>query len=648
MGVMKRIWPAGLAVVSGVLLAMCFAPFDVPWMVWVGMIPLMVALWAGGGEKRRGWYGFRTGYVAGAVFWLINLKWMGEVGVIGLIAVVMILALYFAVWGAFVAGVANPWGKESERGENEVGRIEAKIRAKSKAKAKAGKRGRSMRESRRVLRFAMGNALWWCGLEWVRGWFLTGFGWNGLGVAFHDTPILAQSADVVGATGLSFLPVFVMAVVVQVGRGLHREVTSGKFRAHWDFGAAMLLLSICFLYGIWKLYGEKEGEVVPLKVLIVQLNIPQEASRRVWEAHEIHKGYEEETLGALRELDERNAERVQAAAESGSDKAVTLEVPDWVVWPESALTDYLLYTEDGEQGIGLDSRTTLEKVRSAGAFTMIFGINEVEAELTDGIFTAKQPGKHFNSLLAIPPGEHQFRTYRKQHLVLFGETIPYREQLKFLQWLWEISAGTSYGGSFSAGEGDEPLRVPSSGAGRGEIALIPTICFEDTVPRKMRKYVKNGGQVIVNITNDGWFKESEAAAQHFANAKFRSIEFRRPTVRCANTGVSAVVGIHGTVLDREKNERRILVDEKGNHLTRGWLYATAYVPVDGPVTLYARFGDWFPVVGFVVGLGWWVVGREKKDKSGSDGEGGAPGSPSTLTHYQGGTGRTEAGTGTGN
>lgn len=606
MGVMQRIWPAQLALLSGVMLALCHAPFNMALMVWLGLVPLMVALWRGGKQGRRGWYGFRMGYLAGLAFWLINLKWIAEVGVVGLIAVALVLALYFAFWGAFAAGVGNPWRERKPAEEKRESGIDEKIQAK--AREKAGKGSGSAEESRRVLMFALVNASWWCGLEWVRGWFLTGFGWNGLGVAFHDLPVLAQSADLVGVTGLSFLPVFVMAVVVQVGRGLHREVTTGKLRAHWDFGVAMAVLSLCFLYGMWKLHGEKQGEVIPLNVLLVQLNIPQEASRRTWEPREIHRAFEEETAKAFRELEERNAQRGQLALEEGNREAVALDVPDWVVWPESALTDYLLYTEEGEQGIGLDSRITLDEVRPLGRFTMIFGLNEYEGTLSGERITVLEKGKHFNSMLALSPDEHVFRTYRKQHLVLFGETIPYREQLKFLQKLWEMSAGTEYAGSINAGKGKEPLRLPHAGTASGNLAVIPTICFEDTVPRKMRKFVKAGGQVIVNITNDGWFKESEAAEQHFANAKFRSIEFRRPTIRCANTGVTAVVGAHGTVLDREKNEQRVLVDEEGSHLTRGWLYATAYVPVDGPLTLYARFGDWFATMGFAVGLGWWILG----------------------------------------
>ena len=98
----------------------------------------------------------------------------------------------------------------------------------------------------------------------------------------------------------------------------------------------MAVASLFFLYGIWKLEGEKPGETMPLNVLLVQLNIPQEASRRTWEPQEIHRAYEEDTLEALATLERRNEERAEAALREGKTSAIKLDVPDWVVWPESA------------------------------------------------------------------------------------------------------------------------------------------------------------------------------------------------------------------------------------------------------------------------------------------------------------------------
>jgi apolipoprotein N-acyltransferase len=302
---------------------------------------------------------------------------------------------------------------------------------------------------------------------------------------------------------------------------------------------------------------------------------------------------------------------MEEALQSGDEGEVTLEMPDWVVWPESALKQWLLYTEDGAQAMGELNWLTINAVREAAPFTLLLGLNEIEAARNGDLLMPVESPRTFNSLLALPEGGDRFLSYRKHHLVMFGETIPYVDKLTFLAWLYEQSAGVEYMGSFSVGTGYDPMVIPHSEFGDG-VAVIPSICFEDTVPRLLRQFARNGGQVIVNVTNDGWFKESEAAAQHFANARFRCIELRRPMIRASNTGVSAVVGVTGSVADPVTGEARVLVDETGSHLTRGWLMATAHVPVDGPLTLYARFGDWFSALGLALGLAWWVTGRWRK------------------------------------
>jgi apolipoprotein N-acyltransferase len=108
----------------------------------------------------------------------------------------------------------------------------------------------------------------------------------------------------------------------------------------------------------------------------------------------------------------------------------------------------------------------------------------------------------------------------------------------------------------------------------------------------MRRFVRREPQLILNVTNDGWFKDSAAAAQHFANARFRAIELRRPMVRCANTGVSAAVNMLGTTAHPETGEPQELRDDQGSHLTRGWLLAEVVIPEEPVMTLYAWIGDW--------------------------------------------------------
>lgn len=590
--VVKRMGTIGLAGLSGLSLALSFPPFGFAGLVWVGLIPLMVALWAGGGEKRRGWYGFRIGWWAGLVFWAINLKWIAVVSGLGVWAIGGYLAVYFGLWGAFAASAGNPWKKM--RGGGEAGR----------------KPDEAFVAALRSLGYAALNAGFWCGMEWVRGWMLTGFGWNGLGVSFHETPVIAQGAELVGVTGLSFLPVFLSGVLLQVAVRLGQEARAGRLQPHWDFGGTAIVLVAVVVFGIWKLQRLPNGEVMPLKVLMVQLNIPQDAKLVLWSKEEVHGAYEEETLKAFAELEEINAKRAQEAIVSGEQ--ITLEQPDWVLWPESALKEWLFVTEEGVQAMGMFNHRTIAAVREVGNFTLLMGLNEVEALEQEDLLVGKEGGQIFNSLIALPIGADEVLSYRKHHLVIFGETIPYIDQLPFLGWLFEQSAGVKYTGSFGVGLGSEPLRLTHRAAESGEIAVIPSVCFEDTVPRLLRKVVLEGGQIIVNVTNDGWFKESEAAAQHFANARFRCIELRRPMVRCANSGVTAVVGVDGRVVDLVSGVRRVLEDEEGSTFTRGSLYATVYVPVDGELTLYARFGDWFAVVGLLGGILWIVTARLRR------------------------------------
>jgi apolipoprotein N-acyltransferase len=419
----------------------------------------------------------------------------------------------------------------------------------------------------------------WAGLELLRGWVFTGFGWNGLGVAFHQTPVMAQAADVFGVAGLSALIVFVQSVFVQC---MARVVSN---RGTWrvanlrPLAVALLAIGVCAAYGFLRIRIEKNRECLSLKALLVQINIPQDAARVLWEPLAVHMAYEEETLKAL--------ETIKAADPSGASW------PDWVVWPESALTGRILRTVDGDWGMWQENIETISQVRKAGPFHLIHGTNELEAEVVeDGQLVMKPKGRAWNSIAFMSP-EDELQTYRKKHLVIFGETIPFVDSIPLLKKIYAQQAGVEYGGSFTPGDSFEPVKVPNLA---GEvIGAMPSVCFEDTVPRLTRKFVRPGPQVIVNVTNDGWFKESAAAAQHFSNAKFRAIELRRPMIRCANSGVSAAVDTTG--------KAQVLVDAAGSHFTRGSLRVDVAVPKSASFSLYALIGDWAVALGAVVAFG---------------------------------------------
>jgi apolipoprotein N-acyltransferase len=268
------------------------------------------------------------------------------------------------------------------------------------------------------------------------------------------------------------------------------------------------------------------------------------------------------------------------------------------MWPESALTGRILRTKDGSWGTWQINMDTVAQVRTAGPFSLIHGAVELEAEKSGDELQPSPSGRAYNSI-AVQSPEDVLQTYRKHHLVFFGETIPFVESLPILKKIYAEQAGIEFGGSFTPGDSLDPLPIL---AGETEIEAIPTICFEDTVGRLVRKFTRPGPQVIINVTNDGWFKESPAAAQHFANARFRAIELRRPMIRCANSGVSAALDATGSLLHPDTGRAQVLVDAQGSHFTRGSLLTEVKIPTRPSVSLFARIGDWGILVLTAVGL----------------------------------------------
>jgi apolipoprotein N-acyltransferase len=541
-----------LAVASGLMVAGLFPPFNFSALIWVAMIPLLAALVSLAG-RRGGWKGFGLGFLAGAVSCLIQFNWISTVSWLGAVILPLYLALFWGAFGAFAA----TWGN--------AGTHPGPARSLQAA-------------------FSLGAV--WAGLEWLRGWLFTGFSWNALGVGFHENQVMSQGADLLGVSGLSLLLVAFQAVVVFAVREFVNGEKSGR---RWDLGVVGLLALALFGYGNVRIAHEARTEAVRLKALLVQINIPQDAARVLWSDLEVHQAYEDETLDSL-------------AALKTPDGGLAPDWPDWVVWPETALTGRILRTDDGEWGTWQINYDSIAQVREAGPFSLIYGVTELEAESVPEGLVMKEGGRYYNSIAVMSPDD-ELQTYRKRHLVIFGETIPLVNTVPFLKKFYEQQSGVQYGGSFTPGDSLEPVPIL---AGETAIGAIPTVCFEDSVARLARKFVRPGPQVIVNVTNDGWFKESPAAAQHFANSRFRTIELRRPMLRAANTGVSAAVDSAGSTAHPETGAPQVITDAAGRYFTRGSLLAELDIPLRPSFSLFVLIGDW-GIIG--LGLAALVTGR---------------------------------------
>lgn len=535
------------AVASGLLVAGAFPPLGFAWLVWVGMLPLLWALWSVEG-KRAGWKGFGIGYLAGLAACLIQFNWVASVSWLGALVLPMYLAVYWGLFGWFAATIGKP--------RKDGGVLES-------------------------LRAAFCHGAVWAGCELLRGWVITGISWNVLGTALGEARVLAQGADLLGVVGISMVLVFFQTLLMRAGLGF----LTGQRKWCREIGFAGLLVLSLYGYGRFRLALEARGESVRLRTLLVQLNIPQEAARMLWTDLETHQAYEDETLKALDAL-------------KSPDGNLSPQWPDWVMWPECALTGRILRTDTGEWGTWQINMDTISQVRGAGPFSLIYGVNELEAVKNGGELVMKEKGRAYNSVAVMSPSD-ELQTYRKRHLVIFGETIPFVDSVPWLKKIYEQQSGAEYHGSFTPGDSVEPLPIR---VGETMIGAIPTVCFEDSVPRLNRKFVRPGPQVIINVTNDGWFKQSAAAAQHFAYARFRAIELRRPMLRSANTGISAAISSTGSTAHPDTGKSQVLTDENGSHFTRGSLLTELKVPLQPTFSLYAVIGDWGILVLAVIGL----------------------------------------------
>ena len=179
------------------------------------------------------------------------------------------------------------------------------------------------------------------------------------------------------------------------------------------------------------------------------------------------------------------------------------------------------------------------------------------------------------------------QVYAKQHLVPFGEYIPFDKWIPALQKLSPI------GVSLYPGEA-KVVEVP---AGGGTVKVAPLICFEDTVPSLARKGARMGAQAIVLITNDSWFSHSWEAEQHAWQAVARAVETGLPVIRVGNSGVTGVVEASGRAQWlKDVAAGRVIVDAPGS------TFQTVQVRSAPRLTPYTRFGDWPLLVLFAASL----------------------------------------------
>lgn len=409
-------------------------------------------------------------------------------------------------------------------------------------------------------------AVVWMGLELARAYILDGFGMVYLGHTQYRFIPLIQISDLAGAYGVSFVVMFVAGCVVQAC-----SPTNSRQR-YTAIAVGSAMLAAVLGYGFLRTSGEYL-EPGP-RIAIVQECIEQ----------------------SLR-IDAQNAEEVIDKHVALSQQAAQ-EKPDLIVWPETMWRYPLAVIEKDAippEGMKLND---LEKIRWILMRKMQDVAHTVGRPLLLGMefqeFGSARKPKRFNSAVMIQPSGEFTGRYNKNHRVIFGEYIPLAETLP---WLYDF---TPLAGGITAGDADQgPMQL-------GEHWISPSICFESTVPHRIRRQVQaaraagHEADVLVNLTNDAWFWGSCQLDQHLACAIFRAVENRKPMLVSANTGLSAAIDSDGRL----------------DWVAPRWDKAVHVIDVklDGRTSPYSYYGDWPAGVCLLVTLGLAVAGwRTRKE-----------------------------------
>jgi apolipoprotein N-acyltransferase len=373
----------------------------------------------------------------------------------------------------------------------------------------------------------------WVALEWIRGWLFGGFGWNGLGAALHAQWPLIQIAEFTGVAGLSFVIALANVIAVTTPVRLFLEARAHRMRPHWDVNLTMLAIIGLLVFG-WHV-ARPSASNKSLRVAAVQAGIAQ-------------KEISDPQFIA------RNVDRYRRWTEMALQAT---PLPELVVWPEGVVPGRTFDDETASPlTIALEASVKTD---------VLLGADQIEED------------RSYNAAVLVSNGG-EFQVYKKIHLVPFGEYIPLRHSFP----LFAAVAGRLVPGDFNRGE-DYTLFQLSH---RSDLRIAPLICFEDTIGELVRQFVLRGADVLVNVTNDGWFLHSAGSKQHLANAVFRCVETRRPMVRAANTGVTCLVNEFGRVT-------QILRDDTGSTFIEGVLTGVVDIPQDRQVTFYAQHGELF-------------------------------------------------------
>ena len=420
----------------------------------------------------------------------------------------------------------------------------------------------------------------WTGLELARAHLLTGMTMASLGHTQYHWIRLIQLSDLTGAYGVSF-------VVMLVAASLARMVPCQGHRwAVWPLAPAAVVLAAAMLYGQTRIdaHSGKDGPHIALVQGSIDIQMQYDPRGNV-----------------RQQIFDQYYALSNEAVETNDDV-------DLIVWPESMFPDSLVTcaadVKPPEWSGGMVARWL--------GVPLLLGVG---AE-----YSGPNGRQSFNSAAYVARDGRLLGRYDKMQLVIFGEYVPLAKRFPWLQRLTPLPV--------SATAGDQPAAFDLDG-----VRIAPNICYESVLPHVIRKQVNvlaaegKEPDVLVNLTNDGWFWGSSELDMHLVCGVFRAVECRKPLLIAANTGFSAWIDADGRILKQGRRRAKdvIIARTRVDRERRSW---------------YLAHGDWFAgaclaVCGLCGLVGVYqrkqdaCVGRQAGERvvDGNPAVGGTPGTP---------------------
>lgn len=513
---------AAPALLSAILLRLCFPKPSLYPLAFVALVPFFISLM----KMERPREGLIIGFIFGFTFHYSNISWLNTLAYYNTFIYIgiLLLGIYLGLSGALFGWLA----------------VLLKRRAPKTA-----------------LFFYPSL---WVAIEYLRNMGQLSFPWSYISASQAANLPFIQICSITGIWGVSFLlalsnTAFAISFLRIRER---RKIGDIILTPFW----IAVVIAMIHIYGINRIHSKIERPHPPVRVALVQTDIPQKIK------YAGYAGTEDDLKNIPPQLEAVNFEML-SKIEAGS--------ADLVLFPESTvISPYFAYQKELLKKFGDEAKRISAPILIGANREVFFDEQERVVGPNDKIFAVNA----YNSAWFIKKDGSLFsQSYDKIHLVPFGEHLPYFDLIPGFQ---RIIVQT---GSFLKGANYTLFPVEAQGH---QYRFGAVICFESGFGWLFRNFTNRGADFLAIMTNDGWYEDSAGPFQHADLSIFRAIETGRYVLRCSNRGPSSIIEPNGQIAKKTPlNERTILT---------GMIY-----PMKNK-TIYAAIGDWLALPYFVLPL----------------------------------------------